>query len=231
MNNKVSNQMDIKTRIKLFIGAKGNQKVSVYEVANSIGVDINEIKRLINIGEIIEEKGKLIVVEESTRSKELSIIKYLKEHPEEYKFKIPITLGININFVNKMIEEGKLIDENGKLTVNEKTDLKSKFMKVKLYLALNQNAPKHQISAYTGIKIDDINRMIEEGLFVQDNCGTIRENTVIKRKEGNREEFKRQLQNFDTPNYSKNDEKRNERKLQIREGLRRINEERKGFSI
>lgn len=226
MSSKISEEQ----LVMLYIRAKKaemkrnpdiKQELSIEEVAQKTGVNINKIKGMIISEDIMVKKGIVNVVEKSDKEKRNDVIKYVEENPGVYIFKIPIELvGIDIEFVNKMIGTGELKLQNGKVTVNTISDLQSKFKRLKLALALfpKNRALKYELSSHTGIEIYEIDQMILKHLFIEDSDGYIKENTAIERNN-----FKKQLQ----VDEKKRKDIIDERRLNLREGLKKLEESKK----
>lgn len=174
--------------VQLYIEAKAKLgiKQTVDEVSKATGVNINYIKSMIN-KELLEENGKLSVINKSSTTKKEDIINYLKDNPKVYKFEIPIALGIDINFVDHMIKNGELFESNGIL--------------IKAY-------ENKIIKDKEDIKTD----RIKEDNFLKHG------DKVVKRKNVKGEEFRREIQNFNTKYI---DKQKKDRKPRIRGDLRK----------
>ena len=166
----MSNMLSDEQRVMLYIRARNRQmqrnlknntemyeKIPLEEIQKKTGININKIKGVME--NVVVSKGLVDVVEKSGKEKREEILKYVNENPGVYIFKIPIELvGIDIDFVKGMVASGELIEEEGKLTVNKIDELQAKFKRLKLALALfpGHKALKHELSAHTGVEIEEI---------------------------------------------------------------------------
>lgn len=192
--------------VRLYIEAKAKLgiKQTVDEVAKATRVNIDYIKSMID-KQLIEENGKLSVIEKNSNEKKEDIINYLKDNPRVYKFAIPIALGIDINFVNEMIKNGELIEIDGILIKASPN---------------NDTKTKQVIRDEDDIKTS---RIIKDRNYKALKYG----DKVIKRKNVKGEEFRIGLQNFNTKYINRQIK---DTKNKIRGDLRKSTGNKEGYS-
>lgn len=200
----MNKRMSPDVQVKLYITARNNEKLSIFDVARDTGIDIEYIKQMKIRGEIREVNGKLSISEQNLELDEEKVKEYLKQNPGTLIFKLPIELGISIDKIKKMIDRQILVEENGKV-YNNVENVMDKMKKVRIGFLKQPKPFKYQLAMYSGLTIDEIDELICAGYLKENSEGIIEEN---KHRGNGKDKSNKEI------------ESKNEKTKKFKEGLR-----------